>query len=110
STATMSEPEIPLSVPNLTGNERRYLNECVDTNFVSSAGPFVIRFEEAFSGAVGTRHSVACSSGTAALHVGLQVAGINQGDEVFVSDFTFVATVNPLVYLGARPVLVDADE
>jgi dTDP-4-amino-4,6-dideoxygalactose transaminase len=106
----MSEPEIPLSVPNLTGNEQRYLTECVDTNFVSSAGPFVIRFEEAFSHTIGTAHSVACSSGTAALHVGLQVAGISRGDEVFVSDFTFVATVNPLVYLGARPVLVDSNE
>jgi dTDP-4-amino-4,6-dideoxygalactose transaminase len=110
STVIMSETEIPLSVPNLTGNEQRYLDECIETNFVSSAGPFVIRFEEAFSRTVGTAHAVACSSGTAALHVGLQVAGISQGDEVFVSDFTFVATVNPLVYLGARPVLVDSDE
>jgi dTDP-4-amino-4,6-dideoxygalactose transaminase len=105
----MSDPAIPLSVPNLSGNERRYLEQCLETTFVSSVGPFVTTFEEAFVRSVDTRHAVACVSGTAALHVGLQVAGIQSGDEVFVSDFTFVATVNPLTYLGARPFLVDAD-
>jgi dTDP-4-amino-4,6-dideoxygalactose transaminase len=106
----MSDPQIPLSVPNLTGNERRYVEECLDTNFVSSVGLFVSRFEEDFTRRVKTPYAVACVSGTAAIHVGLQVAGIESGDEVLVSDFTFVATVNPIVYLGARPVLVDADE
>jgi len=105
----MSDRAIPLSVPNLSGNERRYLEQCLETTFVSSVGPFVTTFEEAFVRSVDTRHAVACVSGTAALHVGLQVAGIQSGDEVFVSDFTFVATVNPLTYLGARPLLVDAD-
>jgi len=105
----MSDRAIPLSVPNLSGNERRYLEQCLETTFVSSVGPFVTTFEEAFVRSVDTRHAVACVSGTAALHVGLQVAGIQSGDEVFVSDFTFVATVNPLTYLGARPFLVDAD-
>ncbi len=106
----MSEPEIHLSVPNLTGNEATYVRECLDTNFVSSVGPFVPRFEDAFSRAVNSRYSVACSSGTAAIHVALQVAGIEAGDEVFVSDFTFIATVNPIAYVGARPVLVDAND
>src|SRR5262245_17625243 len=105
----MSEREIPLSVPNLSGNERRYLEECLETTFVSSVGPFVTQFEDAFVRTVNARHAVACVSGTAALHVGLQVAGIGRGDEVFVSDFTFVATVNPLAYLGARPFLIDAN-
>jgi dTDP-4-amino-4,6-dideoxygalactose transaminase len=105
----MSDRAIPLSVPNLSGNEGRYLEQCLETTFVSSVGPFVTTFEEAFVRSVDTRHAVACVSGTAALHVGLQVAGIQSGDEVFVSDFTFVATVNPLTYLGARPFLVDAD-
>jgi dTDP-4-amino-4,6-dideoxygalactose transaminase len=105
----MSDREIPLSVPNLSGNERRYLDECLETTFVSSVGPFVGQFEEAFARNVNARHGVACVSGTAALHVGLQVAGIQAGDEVLVSDFTFIATVNPLTYLGARPVLVDAN-
>jgi dTDP-4-amino-4,6-dideoxygalactose transaminase len=105
----MSDREIPLSVPNLSGNERRYLEQCLETTFVSSVGPFVTEFEAAFVRSVNTRHAVACVSGTAALHVGLQVAGIQSGDEVFVSDFTFVATVNPLTYLGARPFLIDAN-
>jgi len=105
----MSDREIPLSVPNLSGNERRYLEQCLDTTFVSSVGPFVSQFEEAFVRSVNARHAVACVSGTAALHVGLQIAGIQSGDEVFVSDFTFVATVNPLTYLGAQPFLVDAN-
>lgn len=106
----MSDPEIPLSVPNLTGNERHYVEECLDTNFVSSVGQFVSRFEEDFSHYVKTPYAVACVSGTAAIHIGLQVAGVEAGDEVLVSDFTFVATVNPITYLHARPVLVDADD
>jgi dTDP-4-amino-4,6-dideoxygalactose transaminase len=105
----MSEPEIPLSVPNLTGNEHRYLGECLETNYVSSVGPFVPRFEDAFGRSVGSPFAVACSSGTSAIHVALRVAGIGAGDEVFVSDFTFVATANPISYLCATPVFVDAD-
>jgi dTDP-4-amino-4,6-dideoxygalactose transaminase len=105
----MSEPSIPLSVPCLDGNAARYLRECLDTNFVSSVGPFVGRFETEFARYVRAPHAVACASGTAALHVALRVAGVGPGDDVLVSDFTFVATVNPITYLGARPVLVDAD-
>lgn len=106
----MSEPRVPLSIPCLGGNGSRYLQECMETNFVSSVGPFVGRFETEFASYVGAPHAVACSSGTAALHVALKVAGVGPGDEVFVSDFTFVATVNPITYVGARPVLVDADD
>ncbi len=105
----MSKLRIPLSEPCLQGNEKKYLLECVETNFVSSVGPFVRRFEEEFAVFVGSPHAVACSSGTAALHVALRVAGVGPGDDVLVSDFTFIATINPIVYLGARPVLVDAD-
>jgi dTDP-4-amino-4,6-dideoxygalactose transaminase len=106
----MSDPIIPLSVPNLTGNERGYLDECLESTFVSSVGPFVTRFENAFARSVGAPQAVACASGTAAIHVALQVAGVGPGDDVLVSDFTFIATVNPVVYCGARPLLVDADE
>jgi dTDP-4-amino-4,6-dideoxygalactose transaminase len=109
-TGIMSDARIPLAVPSLEGNAARYLQECLDTNFVSSVGPFVSRFEAEFASYVGARNAVACSNGTAALHVAMRVAGIEPGDEVMVSDFTFVATVNPITYLGARPVLVDADE
>jgi dTDP-4-amino-4,6-dideoxygalactose transaminase len=105
----MSDERVPLSIPCLEGNAARYLQECVDTNFVSSVGPFVGRFETEFAGYVGVPYAVACCNGTAALHVALRVAGVGPGDEVLVSDFTFVATVNPIVYQGASPVLVDAD-
>jgi len=70
----------------------------------------VPRFEEAFSRSVNSRYGVACASGTAAIHVALQVAGISAGDEVFVSDFTFIATANPITYRGATPVFVDAND
>jgi dTDP-4-amino-4,6-dideoxygalactose transaminase len=108
-TVTMSEVRIPLAIPNLGGRESEYLQECVATGFVSSVGPFVTRMEEAFAVAVGAPYAVSCASGTAALHVALQLAGVDAGDEVLVSDFTFIATVNPILYMRARPVLVDAN-
>lgn len=106
---TSDTSEIPLSVPQLFGNESAYIQQCLETNFVSSVGPFVGRFENEFAQFVGAPHAIACASGTAALHLALKVAGVGSGDEVLVSDFTFVATVNPITYLGAEPVLVDAD-
>ena len=106
----MSEIRIPLSVPSLRGNESRYLEECVRTNYVSSVGPFVRRFEDEFAGYTGAPHAVACASGTAALHLALLAAGVAPEDEVLVSDFTFIATVNPIAYVGAVPVLVDCDD
>jgi len=105
----MTTHQIPLLEPCLGGNEQRYLTECIESGFVSSVGPFVDRFENEFATFVGAENAVACSTGTAALHVALKVAGVGAGDDVLVSDFTFIATVNPIVYLGARPVLVDAD-
>jgi dTDP-4-amino-4,6-dideoxygalactose transaminase len=104
----MSEA-IPLAVANIGALERRYVDECLASGAVSSSGPIVSRFEAAFAAHVGAAHAVACSSGTAALHVALAVAGVGADDEVFVSDFTFVATVNPVAYVGAQPLLVDAD-
>lgn len=106
----MSDAAIPLAVPDVSGNELRYLTECIDTGFVSSVGPFVSRFEAEFATAVGSPCAVACASGTAAIHVALRVAGVERGDEVLVSDFTFIATVNPISYLGALPILVDAND
>ena len=100
---------IPLSVPVLEGNERAYLNECIDSGYVSSIGPFVARFEEAFAQRVGRRYAVACSSGTAALHVALRVAGVRPDDVVAVSDLTFIASANAIAYCGATPLLVDSD-
>jgi dTDP-4-amino-4,6-dideoxygalactose transaminase len=101
---------IPLSVPSLGGNAERYLRECVTTNFVSSVGPFVERFEREFAAAVGSRHAVACASGTAAIHLAMRVLDVGPGDEVLVPTLTFVASVNPISYVGALPVLVDVEE
>jgi dTDP-4-amino-4,6-dideoxygalactose transaminase len=104
----MSET-IPLSEPWLTGNARSYLDECIETNFVSSVGPFVERFEHEFAAYVGARHAVACASGTAALHVALKLAGVHDGDEVWVPTLTFIASANPVAYERAVPVLVDSE-
>jgi len=107
----VSRPEgrIPLAEPSIGGNAAAYLEECLATNFVSSVGPFVDRFEHAFADSVGARHAVACSSGTAAIHLALRVLDVGPGDDVLVADLTFVASVNPITYVGARPVLVDAE-
>jgi dTDP-4-amino-4,6-dideoxygalactose transaminase len=101
--------KIPLSEPNLGGNARRYLDECLTTNFVSSVGPFVERFEREFAAYVGARHAVACASGTAAIHVTLRLLGVEAGDEVVVPTLTFIASANPVLYQHARVLLVDAE-
>jgi perosamine synthetase len=101
--------EIPLCVPHLGGNETRYLSECVATNFVSSVGPFVDRFEASFVERIGTRFAVAAVNGTSALHVALLVAGVERDDEVLISTLTFIAPVNAIRYVGAWPVFIDAE-
>ncbi|HUS32000.1 MAG TPA: aminotransferase class I/II-fold pyridoxal phosphate-dependent enzyme [Kofleriaceae bacterium] len=100
---------IGLSEPFLGGNERAYISECIDTNFVSSVGPFVERFEREFAAYVGAKHAVACASGTAALHVAFRLIGLSPGDEVLVPSLTFVASVNPITYERGTPVLVDSE-
>jgi len=91
------------------GNAAAYLDECLTSNFVSSVGPFVTRFEEAFASAVGARYAVACGSGTAAIHLALLVLDVHEGDEVLLPSLTFVASANPIRYVGARPTFVDAE-
>jgi len=100
---------IALAEPDISGNELEYLRQCVETNFVSSVGPFVSIFEEAFAQFVGTPYAVAVSNGTAAIHMALILAGVGPGDEVIVSDFTFAASGNPIFYQGGRPILVDSE-
>ncbi len=97
-----------LSVPHMGGNEERYVREAFASNWISTVGPQLDAFERALAERIG-RPAVALSSGTAALHLGLRLLGVGPGDEVLVSDLTFVASVNPIRYLGARPVLVDSD-
>jgi dTDP-4-amino-4,6-dideoxygalactose transaminase len=101
---------IPLAVPNIGELERRYVLEAVESGFVSSVGPFVSEFERRFAERVGAKHAIACSTGTAAIHIGLILLGVERGDDVVCSDFTFVGSVGPIAYLGARPVLVDSEE
>ena len=100
---------IPLSVPEIKGNEWDYVKECLDTNWVSYVGHYVNKFEEVMADYVGVQYAVATSSGTAALHTALLVAGIQQNDEVLVSTLTFVAPVNAIRYVGAWPVFIDSE-
>jgi perosamine synthetase len=101
---------IPLCVPEIRGNEWKYVRECLDTGWVSSVGRFVGRFERAVADAVGSRYAVATVNGTAALHVALMLAGVERDDEVLVSTLTFIAPVNAIRYVGAWPVFIDARE
>jgi perosamine synthetase len=100
---------VPLCVPELAGNEWQYIKECLDTNWVSSVGSFVDRFEGMVAEFSNTKYAVATNSGTAALHVALLVAGIQPDDEVLVSDLSFVAPANAIRYVGAWPVFMDAE-
>ncbi len=100
---------IPLSVPNLRGNEGRYLKDCVDTEWVSSVGEYVNKFESQIAKYTGTKYAIACSSGTAALQLSLIAAGINSDDEVIVPTMTFIATPNSVSYLNANPIFIDCD-
>lgn len=99
---------IYLSVPHMGGAEERYVREAFASNWLSTVGPQLEAFERAFSARLG-RPAVALGSGTAAIHLGLRLLGVGPGDEVLVSDLTFVASVNPIRYLGATPVFVDSD-
>jgi len=98
---------VPIAEPTLGGNELKYVTECVTTNWISSQGSFVRRFEADFAKLLGVPHALAVSNGTVALHLALAAYGIGPGDEVIVPDLTFAATVNAVLYTGATPVLVD---
>lgn len=98
-----------LSVPHMGEAEERYVREAFASNWLSSVGPNLDAFERSFSERVAGLPCVALTSGTAAVHLGLRLLGVGPGDEVVVSTLTFVASVNPILYLGARPVLVDSD-
>ncbi len=101
---------IPLHEPRFRGNEKKYLNECIDSTFVSSVGKFVNRFEEMMEEYTGVKYAVAAVNGTAALHIALLLAEVKQDDEVITQPLTFVATVNAISYTGAKPVFVDVDK
>ena len=101
---------VPLSVPQFIGNEKKYLNECIDTTFVSSVGKFVDRFEEDMAAYTGAKRAVVCVSGTNALHMAMMMAGVERDDEVLTQALTFIATCNAISYIGACPVFIDVDK
>jgi perosamine synthetase len=100
---------IPLHRPVFEGNERQYLVDCIDSNFVSSVGEKVTEFEQKIAAFTGSRYAIATVNGTAALHVALQLANVRRDDEVISQALTFIATCNALSYSGAHPVFVDVD-
>jgi perosamine synthetase len=105
----MSLDFIPVATPILNGNEKAYVNECLDTGWISSNGKFIPRFEDEFAAFCGVSHAIACCNGTVALHLALLAVGIGPGDEVIVPTITFVATANAVHYVGATPVFADAE-
>ncbi len=100
---------LPLHEPRFLGNEKKYLNDCIDSTFVSSVGKYVDRFEEEFAAFVGAKYAIATVNGTAALHISLLLAGVSRDDEVITQPLTFVATCNAISYCGAKPLFVDVD-
>jgi pyridoxal phosphate-dependent aminotransferase EpsN len=92
----------------MSGLEQRYVQEAFDTNWIAPLGPHVDAFEREFCTVIGARHAAALSSGTGALHLALTLIGVERGDEVLVSDLTFCASVNPIVYLGGKPTFIDS--
>ena len=105
-----SKDFIPLHEPKFIGNEKKYLNECIDSTFVSSVGKFVDEFEEKIAKYTGARYAVATSNGTSALHIALLLANVTRNDEVITQPLTFVATCNAISYCGANPVFIDVDK
>ena len=105
-----SDEFIPLHEPYFAGKEKDYLNECIDTTFVSSVGKFVDKFEEDIARFTGANYAIATVNGTAALHIALQLAGVLQEDEVITQSLTFIATCNAISYIGAHPIFVDVDQ
>ncbi|MDP1604431.1 MAG: LegC family aminotransferase [Legionella sp.] len=100
---------IPLHEPRFIGNEKKYLEECIDSTFVSSVGKFVDQFEVEFARAVGAKYAIATVNGTAALHASLILAGVERYDEVISQPLTFIATANAICYIGANPIFLDVD-
>ncbi len=107
--ASTIKNHVPLSVPSIEGNEWKYVKDCLDSGWVSSVGSYVGDFERSVAEYVGSKHAVACASGTAALHLALLVAGVGPGQEVIVPALTFIAPANAVCYVGAGPIFIDVD-
>ncbi len=101
---------IPVNNPIMDGNEKKYVLDCLESSWISSSGKYIDRFEEAFAEFCNAKHAIACSTGTAALHLALLAFGLGPGDEVIVPTLTFIATANAVHYCGAKPIFVDSDD
>jgi perosamine synthetase len=99
---------IPVYQPSLSGNEKKYVNDCLDSTWISSKGKYIEAFENSFAKFIGVQHAASVSNGTVAIHLALIALGIGPGDEVIVPSLTYIASVNPIVYAGATPVFVDS--
>lgn len=100
---------VPVNEPQLDGNEKKYLQECIDTGWISSEGPFIKQFEEKFAARVGRKHAIAVTNGTAAIDAAVEALGIGPGDEVILPAFTIISCITQIVRSGATPVVVDSD-
>lgn len=106
----MSQKFIPLSVPNLKGKELEYVTHAVETEWVSTGGPYVNDFENKVAEYAKCKGAVSCQNGTSGLHVALKVCGVTEDDEVIVPTLTFIAAINPVKYIGAEPIFMDCDD
>lgn len=106
---TQQKKRIYLSSPHMSGNEQKYIQDAFDTNWIAPLGPNVDAFEKELASFVGAKDAAAVSSGTAAIHLALRLLGVQKGDKVFCSSLTFVASANPIVYLGAEPIFIDSE-
>lgn len=101
---------IPLSVPLLAGNEWKYVKDCLDTGWISSAGSYVNQFEQMIADYTGAKYGIACMNGTVGLHIAQILSGVTQNDHVIAPNITFIATLNAIKYTGASPILIDVDK
>ena len=101
--------KIWLATPTMHGEELKYISEAYESNWMSTAGANIEEVEKNISKIVGSKYAVGLSAGTASLHMAIKLAGVKRGDRVFVSDTTFAATVNPIVYEGGIPVFIDCE-
>ncbi len=106
----MAKFKYPVYQPSLNGNEKKYVNECLDSTWISGMGKFVDKFQDSFAQYIGSKHAAAVCNGTVALHLALEALGVGEGDEVIVPTLTYVASVNAITYTGAKPIFVDSLE
>ena len=105
-----TEDNIPLHQPKFIGNEKKYLNDCINTNFVSTVGKFVTDFEEKIARYTGAKYAIATTNGTSALHTSLKLANVDQNSEVITQSLNFVASSNAISYCSAKPIFIDVDK